>query len=154
MLDLTQWDKKLEDFAEAGDDIEVTGKGYIKQDQVYIEGSQIYDEDGNDITKTKKGSDGDYILPNSDSELLTLDDIKDLSLQEVNYAKNEIYARHGRKFKSKELQNYFNSKSWYKGTIDPENFSEASLSSIEGKNARLLSDREFSLDPNGYKLDQ
>ncbi|MGN1023298.1 MAG: YARHG domain-containing protein, partial [Lachnospiraceae bacterium] len=50
--------------------------------------------------------DQDYIIPDSDSRLLTEDDVKDLTLQEINYAKNEIYARHGRKFKSKELQNY------------------------------------------------
>jgi hypothetical protein len=55
----------------------------------------------------------DYILPDSDTVLLTEADIADLSLQEINYAKNEIYARHGRKFKSSELQNYFNSKYWY-----------------------------------------
>ena len=38
-------------------------------------------------------------------------------------ARNEIYARHGRKFNDSELQAYFNSKSWYKGTVNPEDFS-------------------------------
>ena len=151
-LDLTDWDYDLDDYPDVVS-VEVTGNAYISGDEVYFKVKNIYTENGDDITE-KKSSDGDYILPNSDSEVLTLDDIKGLSLKEVNYAKNEIYARHGRKFKSKELNDYFNSKSWYKGTIDPGDFNESSLSSTESKNVKLLSDREFSLDPNGYKLDQ
>lgn len=44
----------------------------------------------------------EYILPNSNVEYLTEADIAELTLQEINYAKNEIYARHGRRFKSQE----------------------------------------------------
>ena len=83
-----------------------------------------------------------------------MDDIKNLSLQQVNYAKNEIYARKGRQFQSVELQNYFNSKSWYKGTISPSAFSESLLSDVEKKNVELLKNREFSMDSRGYQLDQ
>lgn len=96
----------------------------------------------------------DYILPTSDSEKLTRADIENLSLQEINYAKNEIYARHGRRFKSKELQNYFDSKSWYSGTIAPNDFDESVLSKIEKANVKLLVDEEFSIDSNGYQLDK
>ena len=96
----------------------------------------------------------DYIISYSDTVLLTNADVAGLSLQEINYAKNEIYARHGRKFKSTELQNYFNSKSWYHGTVAPENFTNSMLSSVEQKNAEFLSDVEFSMSPNGYQLDQ
>lgn len=97
-----------------------------------------------------------YIIPDSDKVRITQADLQSylLSLQETNYAKNEIYARHGRKFKSKELQDYFNSKSWYIGTIEPEDFNEEELlSEVERDNIRLLNDAEFSMDPNGYKLD-
>ena len=97
---------------------------------------------------------GDYILPDSDTVRLTKADIQSLSLQELNYAKNEIYARHGRKFLSQELSNYFNSKSWYNGTIDPADFNENVLSQIEKDNMRLLADAEFAMDPNGYQLDK
>jgi hypothetical protein len=114
----------------------------------------VTDEDGEDITEKSDRLDDDYILPTSDREKLTSSDIEDLSLQELNYAKNEIYARHGRKFASKELQNYFNSKSWYNGTIEPEDFSESLLSKVESANAKLLKDREYSLNSNGYPLDQ
>lgn len=95
----------------------------------------------------------DEILPQSDDRLLTNSDVTGLSLREINYAKNEIYARHGRKFSSPELQRHFDSCSWYNGTISPSSFSESSLSSIEQKNAAFLAKIEFSMDPKGYKLD-
>ena len=42
----------------------------------------------------------DYIIADSNSRYLTYEDVGSLSLQQVNYAKNEIFARHGRKFVS------------------------------------------------------
>ncbi len=104
--------------------------------------------------KEIKAGNSDYIIPNSDSVALTKDDIKDLTLQELNYAKNEIYARHGRKFESEELKAYFEGKSWYKGTIDPKEFNDNMLSQVERDNIKLIKDLEFSLNPNGYELDQ
>ena len=38
------------------------------------------------------------------------------------YARNEIFARHGRKFKSEDLQAYFNSKSWYTPIYEADEF--------------------------------
>ena len=55
---------------------------------------------------------------------------------------------------AQELQNYFNSKSWYYGTIEPENFDVSLLTDVEKKNAEFLSDVEFSISANGYQLDQ
>lgn len=99
----------------------------------------------------------DYIIPDSDTKLLTDADIEGLSAKELNYAKNEIYARHGRKFDSKELQDYFGSKSWYNGQYSPEEFdsqSDSLLSETEKKNAEFLKAAEDELQPGGYKLDQ
>lgn len=80
----------------------------------------------------------DYIIPDSDTRLLTEDDLRSLSDWELKVARNEIYARHGRMFASQELQDYFNSKSWYHGIIAPEAFDESYLSEIEKKNAELI----------------
>lgn len=96
----------------------------------------------------------DYILPNSDREYLSNSDVKNLTLREINYAKNEIYARHGRKFKSPELQRYFGSKPWYSGSIEPESFSTTVFNDYEQKNAEFLSAVEESISPNGYELDK
>lgn len=96
--------------------------------------------------------DSEYIIPDSNSRYLTESDISGLSLQQLNYAKNEIYARRGRKFDSVELQEYFGSKSWYRGTIEPSQFTNDMLNDYEIKNADLLSAREFVIDSGGYKL--
>lgn len=97
-------------------------------------------------------TDAEYILPDSDKRLLTDSDVEGLSLQEINYAKNEIYARHGRKFNSSELQEYFSSKSWYNGTIEPEDFDDSVLSEIEQQNVAFLSSKEYEISPDGYAL--
>ena len=98
-------------------------------------------------------SDG-YIIPFSDTRIITEEDVNSmgLSVQQINYAKNEIYARHGRKFKSQELMDYFNQQSWYNGTIEPENFNDLWLSDIEQKNATFLTKLEEQR--GSYKLDQ
>ena len=67
-------------------------------------------------------SDRDYIFPDSDSRYLTDEDLAGYSSDQLELAKNEIYARHGRKFVTPRIADYFNSKSWYKGTEDPETF--------------------------------
>lgn len=119
------------------------------------------EQEKKDKTKDKKETadrlEADYILPDSSTKLLTQSDISDLTLQELNYAKNEIFARYGRKFSSPELQEYFNSKSWYHGTISPEEFDANyadSLSETEKKNIELLKSAEYAKDANGYQLDQ
>ena len=108
----------------------------------------------NTTEEMSNDSDLDYIIPYSDRQNITESDVEYLSIQEINYAKNEIYARHGRIFKSKELNTYFNSKSWYYGTIEPDDFSDDMLSKVEKDNVKFLSEIEFSIDPNGYQLDQ
>ena len=75
-------------------------------------------------------------------------------LKQLNYAKNEIYARHGRKFDSKELQNYFGSKSWYNGTVNAADFKETVFNEYEKKNAEFLRQKEFAMHDGGYQLDQ
>ncbi|MDY3249994.1 MAG: YARHG domain-containing protein [Candidatus Choladocola sp.] len=115
------------------------------------------------VTNTSGGTadttgSSDYVIEKSDRVYLTEADVQNLSLQQINYAKNEIYARRGRLFKSWELQNYFNSKPWYHGTIQPEEFTEAYaqrvMNTYEYTNAAFLAKVEFSRDPNGYQLDQ
>ena len=67
-----------------------------------------FDDADEDIEDDDTAVDDDtYIFPNSDTEYLTKSDLSGMSKSEINLAKNELYARHGRKFKSKELQEYF-----------------------------------------------
>lgn len=121
------------------------------KDQIQISGT------GEPVDEEEEELDGDYILPDSSSRLLTDADIEGLSARELNYAKNEIYARHGRIFDSPELREYFESKSWYEGEYTAEEFDAESgsiLNENEKKNAEFLSDAENELEPGGYQLDQ
>lgn len=80
-----------------------------------------FDDADEDIEDDDTAIDDDtYIFPNSDTEYLTKSDLSGMSKSEINLAKNELYARHGRKFKSKELQEYFESKDWYVPKYSPE----------------------------------
>lgn len=126
-------------------------------------GKDAKPEDSTKEDDTKKEnedsqSNKDYIIADSASRLLTNADIAGLSARELNYAKNEIYARHGRKFDSKELRDYFESKSWYQGKYSASdfdaNYSAGALSEVEKKNAEFLSAAEYRAESGGYKLDQ
>ena len=48
--------------------------------------------------------------------------------------KNEIYAKHGRMFRSEELTNYFEEQVWYLGTVSPDSFSDSVFNSYESAN--------------------
>ena len=158
-------DGLLESIA-TNEKVKISGDIYIKYDTVYLKANRIVDEDGKEVTLKKEEPEqpqdtasqsrlsDSYIIPESNQRLLTYSDVQYLTLQEINYAKNEIYARHGRRFQSAELQNYFNTKRWYNGTIAPENFSDSLLSSVEQKNVAFLRDVEFSISSNGYQLDR
>jgi len=80
----------------------------------------------------------EYILKDSDIRLLTADDLYGLSAAELRIARNEIYARYGRKFAAADLASYFQSKSWYEGTIEPGDFVESTLSFVERSNVNLI----------------
>ena len=96
----------------------------------------------------------EYIFPDMDTRYLTQDEVSKLSLQAVCYAKNELYARHGRKFLSQELKDYFKDKTWYEGTVDPDSFSPGVFNTYENDNLLLLVSAEEKLLPGGYVLDQ
>lgn len=132
----------------------VTGELELDGSQLVLQAERLTDLNGDAIVIEAQEAASEEILPQSDTRLLTQQDIAGLSLQQINYAKNEIYARHGRRFTSKELQDYFNAQSWYSGTIDAAKFNESVLSDVEKKNAAYLAEVEFSIAPKGYQLDQ
>lgn len=85
-----------------------------------------------------------YILPFSSNTLLNASDIQGLSDYELYLARNEIYARHHRRFKKEDLQSWFDQQSWYSGTIPPDSFDASVLSSIEQANISLIKNEEIS----------
>lgn len=113
-----------------GDADEETNYG---EDAGYEE--ENYEEDDNEELQ-------EYIFSESDTRILSAEEIKKYNSDVLRIAKNEIYARHGRMFNDSELQEYFDSLSWYEGTIAPEDFDESVLSKTEKENVKLLAEYE------------
>ena len=112
----------------AGEPVSVPG-------DFYTDGQERYKETG-------------YILPQSATQYLTEDDIAHLTMKGCCYARNEIYARHGRGFNAAELKEYFNSRSWYVNSVSPDAFDEEYTRSVfneyEYANAYFLLEYEES----------
>ena len=61
-----------------------------------------------------------------------------ISDEDLRIAFNEIYASHGRKFSDPDLQAYFDEKSWYEGTVEPEQFDDGVFNKYETENLSYL----------------
>lgn len=79
-----------------------------------------------------------YILPDSDSRYYSREDLVGLSKEELRIARNEIYARHGRRFNDKNLQAYFDAQDWYSGDVAPGDFSDSVFNEYEAYNKDLI----------------
>lgn len=82
--------------------------------------------------------DDDYILPQSSTAYLSESDLAGMDSDMLQMAINEIYARHGRKFVMQSVQDYFNTKSWYVGTVDAEDFDVKVMNEYESANIDLM----------------
>ncbi|HDR3490287.1 TcaA 3rd/4th domain-containing protein [Bacillus wiedmannii] len=79
-----------------------------------------------------------FIFPDSDIRKLTSADLAYLSKEQLKIARNEIYARHGHMFQTKDMQAYFSKQSWYR-----ENpYFAGKLTDIESYNVELIKSRE------------
>lgn len=77
----------------------------------------------------------DYIIADSDARLLTKSELRQYSLDELGYIRNEILARYGYPFKTEKYRDYFESKWWYERD---EDFDYNWLSATESKNVELV----------------
>ena len=79
------------------------------------------------------------MLPFSSSRRLVAADLRGLSRWQLEVARNEIYARHGRAFKRADLRAHFGAQPWYSEAFS---FSESELSSIEKQNVEFIRQHE------------
>ena len=89
---------------------------------------------------------GEYILPVSSILPVTREVLLNFSDNELWIARNEIYARHGRKFTNEYLQRYFSQCSWYEGTTAAADFDDNTLSQVERDNIAVLMAAEAEYD--------
>ena len=85
---------------------------------------------GRSITKKIPG-----IYPHASERLLTTSDLVGMDSWDLIVIRNEIYARHGYKFKLQKLRDYFSGQSWYNPRFDNV---ESKLSVIEQKNVMFI----------------
>ena len=114
-------------------------------DQTRKETTQEYSDDG------WYHYNAEYILPDSEWKEVTRSELDHLSKDELRMAINEIYARAGRKFNNEEVQEYFDSQSWYEPLYDPATFDSDPgqyLSDTEIRNIAII--REYQKE-KGYK---
>ena len=98
-----------------------------------------------------------FIFPDSNTVELTDEMISEKITDQATCQRaiNEIYARHGRTFRSRELTDYFATKTWYYGSIAPADFNSAVFNTYENTNIKFLTDAENALTGGaGYVLDQ
>lgn len=84
-----------------------------------------------------------FVIPYSSTRYLTESDLRGLNAEELEIARNEIYARHGYQFQQKKMINYFNNQSWYRRSNTK--VTTASLSKIEYANVMLIQKQERKL---------
>ena len=80
-----------------------------------------------------------YILP-SDTEEIKEADLYNLDRDMLNKAYNEIFARYGHDFDSKDLRDYFTAQSWYK-PVSGKKVGISDLSELENKNLNTIKAR-------------
>lgn len=104
------------------------------------EKSEMQDSQTTEDSQTVQNTE-DYIFPNSSSVLLTDAEVSGISKDQLRIGRNEILARHGRRFNDQALQQYFDSKSWYSGTISPDEFDanlDSRLNDVERANIEII----------------
>ena len=102
---------------------------------------EVVVQEQNEAAASDAGADtgsSDYVIPDSSTRYLTNADLNGLSEWQIRIARNEIYARHGRIFKSDDLADYFASKSWYTPSVSADQFDNSYLNSIEIENLKLI----------------
>ena len=90
---------------------------------------------------SKSADDAEYLLPNSDTKEYPASYFDGYTKDELNMFINEIYAKHGRKFKTDSIQKYFESKSWYQPKVEPDDFDSRVkdfLNDVEYKNVKTI----------------
>ena len=92
--------------------------------------------------------DCEFVFPKSSYEYVAYAECEGLSELECRIARNEIYARHGRLFTDESLQGYFDTCTWYEGTVEAGDFSESALNEYELENLNTIIDYEEQM---GYR---
>lgn len=111
----------------------------IIREEMLISGNAIdFSETTNENYIDLDANRHDYIFPESSVRYLTSEDMWGLDKATLRLGRNEIYARHGRKFQTEDLNQYFSSKPWYNGYLSAEEFDDSVLNFYEKANLDII----------------
>ncbi len=89
----------------------------------------------------------DYYIEDSDSRRLTKSELRDYSLDDLGFIRNEILARHGYPFKTKKFIDYFYEQDWY---FPDDAFEYDWLSKLEMDNVETIKQVEAEKQDDDY----
>lgn len=138
VLDREKFEKADEKFK-----MKIDEAGLIRAQAEYFMPIEPKEKLDKNFAKSYKKVFEDEYLFNGDAKLIPLKLLKVLSRNEIRLIKAEILARHGYEFKTKEINDYFKQKSWYK--VD-EHYNSAFLSTTEAQNIKFILEYEKELD--------
>ena len=93
----------------------------------------------------------DVILWGISSRYIDESELYNYSAGQLRLIRNEIFALHGRIFRSQDLRDYFSQKSWYVPTYDPDDFDANMfdyLNDYEAANLKVILNYEAALAGN------
>ena len=98
------------------DTIVSSEKNFVESGECTIANEKESNENLNDSKSSnlEENANDEYFFKDSASVKIEDEELRKLSLDELEKAKNEIFARHGHDFLSKSLKEYFESQKWYK----------------------------------------
>lgn len=88
--------------------------------------------------RDRETDDSFFLLPDSNTYYITESDVSWMDDEQLLIARNEFYARRGRKFVTAFLREYFNSQDWYYGYIEPDDFSNDLFNRYEQANVDFI----------------
>eukprot|EP01132_Coremiostelium_polycephalum_P014184 gene14184-17243_t len=83
------------------------------------------------------------------AKMIKTEQVKNLSIDELRFLTNDLFARKGYRFKPGEVDSYYAQKEWYKRVKDN---TEIVFSDIEKQNIKLFQDRTLYLKGEREKL--
>jgi DNA-directed RNA polymerase specialized sigma24 family protein len=117
-------------------------KEEVKQEEIEEEDTKKEESSKEENKEETKADDSEYIFPESNTRLLSRAEVEARTKEELRLARNEIFARHGMIFGG-DLEEYFSSKSWYRGTVSSEEFyDKVEMSLTEEENIILIQEVE------------
>ena len=117
-------------------------KEEVKQGEIEGEDTKKEETSKEESKEEIKTDDSEYIFPESNTRLLSRAEVEARTKEELRLARNEIFARHGMIFGG-DLEEYFSSKSWYRGTVSSEEFyDKVEMSLTEEENIILIQEVE------------